>query len=105
MITLNEKEELIPFKSEDDKISKLKSWDLLSKKATKIKEFKYKGIYVDVETPCQIVGYILKYTNNDCIDMAYETVVIDIDGILHKISPMYLKQMQNKSFKIGEVEE
>ena len=99
MIELKENEELIEFKNIEDKMKKLKEWEIISPKAKEIKEIKYKGIYTNAECICEVVGYILKFTNDKCIDMSYETTVIKIEDKFHKISPAHLKEMQLKGFK------
>lgn len=94
MINLNETEEIILFKSDTEKLSKLKEWTILSSSAKKLKKILYKGAYTIAPIECDVIGYIEKFTNPNCIDMVYETAVIKIGNEIHKINPMYLKDMQ-----------
>lgn len=96
MININEFEEIISFNNEDEKISKLKEWTILSPSAKKVKKLMYNGAYTNEPIECDVIGYIEKFTNSNCIDMVYEIAVIKIGSQIHKINPMYLKDMQTK---------
>ena len=61
-------------------------------KFTLKKQLYYKGNYTDETTECNIVGY--KKTDGGFVSI----LVIEINGLLHCINPMYLKHMQNKDF-------
>lgn len=98
MIILKDTEEkdLILFTKDEEKLAKFKVWGLASSKAMKIPKIYYKGIYADGSVECDVVGYIEKFTRNECIDQVYETVVIKVGESTHKISPAYLKDMNKK---------
>lgn len=97
-MTHNESNEMIIFENFNDKLDKLKEWGIISSKATKIKELYYKGVYSDVQSECDVIGYLSKPTRKDCIDRTYETAIILVNEETHKIAPAYLKQMQSKKF-------
>lgn len=74
------------FENEEEQLNQCKSWGLLSEKATKTKEFMYKGHQMQLS--CSIVGFV------DPI-----TAVISFDNRQrHCIHPAYLKEMQAASF-------
>ncbi|WP_029192476.1 hypothetical protein [Paenibacillus harenae] len=74
------------FEDEAAQIAKCKEWGLLSEKASKTKNFYYKGNGLNVS--CSIIGYV--------DDMA---AVIQFDNSrLHCIHPSYLKEMQASSY-------
>ena len=72
-----------------DTLEFLKSLSLLSPKATKIKKFMYKGIYVSKPTECKVIGYV---DENE--------IILDIKGEIHSIMPDYLKEMQSRKFEM-----
>ncbi len=98
MIAVKESDNVTYFPSDEEKLSKLKEWGLVSSKAKEVKKFKYKGAYTDKELDCDVIGYIAKETNSKCLNKICETAVIKIGEETHKIDPAYLKQMQSKSF-------
>jgi DNA polymerase-3 subunit epsilon len=96
---------MILFDSINNKMEKMKEWNLLSPKSKEMKDIYYKN---DAATYiCEIVGYYSKITNNKCIDGFYETIVIEFDNTIIKIAPGYLFEMQKKDFikSIGELSE
>ena len=68
----------------------------LSPKAEEEKDIYYKN--KDITYKCEIIGYLNKKTNSNCIDRFYETVVIKFDNDIIKISPAFLLEMQKKDF-------
>lgn len=111
MISLNGSDNFVEFSSLEEKFGKLREWELVGirdyKKAingevTEIKPIMYKGIFVNSETPCDVVGYATQKTKYGM----HEIAVILINGETNKINPAYLKQMQNKDFSVyGSTEE
>jgi DNA polymerase III subunit epsilon len=89
-------ESMIVFNDMDEKISKFKEWKLLSPKADELKDIYYKNKSDTVK--CEIIGYLRKKTNSNCIDKYYETAVIKVDHNIIKIAPSYLLEMQKKDF-------
>ncbi|ADL50590.1 hypothetical protein Clocel_0820 [Clostridium cellulovorans 743B] len=66
LINLNDTDNFIIFSSLTDKVNKLREWDLIGKrdynklisgKSTEIKPILYKGVFIQGETNCQVVGY------------------------------------------------
>ncbi|AYE35417.1 hypothetical protein [Clostridium septicum] len=104
MIDINEFDEIIKFKSNKEKISKLKQWSILTESAKDIKKLIYRGTYTDTSIECDVIGYIEKFTNNKCIDIVYDTAIIKIGENILKISPMYLKDMQESDIKINDLQ-
>jgi hypothetical protein len=105
MLNVKEYDDFIRFSTLEEKIDKLKEWDLIGKRDLKriisgeIIEFKpiiYKGVFTKGETTCDVIGYVTQKTYND----EYEMAVIEINGETNKINPVYLKQMQSKDFSI-----
>ena len=88
-----EKQDLRVFSTYEEKLEKLKVWGLASSKTTKIPKLYYKGSYSEDTVECDVIGYIEKFTRDECIDKIYETVVIKVGENTHKISPTYLKDM------------
>lgn len=110
MTNLKEYDNFIRFSSLDEKIDKLKEWELIGKKDwkklisgedTKIKQILYKGAFVQGETNCEIIGYTTQKTYHGL----YEIAVIELNGETHKINPAYLKQMQSKDFNAFSLNE
>jgi hypothetical protein len=85
-------EQYTAFKNEDEAMDFCKDWGLLPQKATKQKEYRYKGQNMDVS--CEIVGYA---------DLVF--AVIQIGDQLHNIHPSYLREMQTGQFGKGKPEE
>ncbi|MGG7058416.1 hypothetical protein ACQPUZ_08980 [Clostridium tertium] len=104
MIKLKESDNIIKFNNEDEKILKLKEWSILSNSSKEIKKLIYRGAYTDTSIECDVIGYLEKFTNNNCIDMSYETAVIKIGEELHKINPMLLKDIQESDIKINDLD-
>lgn len=75
------------FSDDAAKLEKLKELGLLSPKASKLKMFNYKGLYVNSPAVCDVVGIV---DDNE--------IVIEVEGKLHSIHPDYLKQMQKANF-------
>ncbi len=74
------------FENESDQMDKCKQWGLLSGKASKMKEFYYKGYGANLA--CNIVGWADQLT-----------AVIEFENKeQHCIHPSYLKEMQASSF-------
>jgi hypothetical protein len=105
MINLNKCDDFIMFSSLEEKLDKLKEWDLIGKRdwsrlingeLTEIKPIIYKGTFTKGVTVCDIIGYTTLKTYHGI----YEAAVIEIIGENHKINPIYLKQMQSKDFSI-----
>lgn len=80
------------FKNEDEAMDFCRDWGLLPQKATKQKEYRYKGQNMDVA--CEIVGYA---------DLVF--AVIQIGDQLHNIHPSYLREMQTNQFGKSKPEE
>lgn len=104
MLQVKESDNVTYFSSDEEELEKLKEWGLVSSRAKEIKKFKYKGVYVDKELDCDVIGYIAKETNPKCLNKNCETVVIQISEETYKIDAAYLKQMQSKNFNIQIVE-
>jgi hypothetical protein len=85
-------EKYTAFQNEDEAMDFCKDWGLLPQKATKQKEYRYKGQNMDVS--CEIVGYA---------DLVF--AVIQIGDQLHNIHPSYLREMQTGQFGKGKPEE
>ena len=113
-INVKEHDNVIYFSSLEEKLKKSNQWGLISEKKmnnlisgkiTGMKSILYKGREVDVETVCDVIGYISYKTKPGCINPVYETVVIEINGETNKINPAYLKQMQSKDFNLNTFNE
>lgn len=90
-------ENVIIFNTIEEKVEKLFEWGLITEKAKekkKLKSFKYYNRDVEGAIQCDVVGYIPCLNKIDGIG----TAVICIGDSLHKIMPLYLKQMQKKGF-------
>lgn len=82
------------FESENEKIERLKEWQLISPKAKEIKKFYYKGAYTNEPTECDVAGFV---DNNE--------IILYINGELHSIHPDYFADMQKKEkFIILDIE-
>ena len=75
--------------AKQDTIEFLKSVSLLPPKATVIKKFMYKGLYVNKPTECKVIGYVDE-----------DEIILDIKGEIHSIMPDYLKEMQSRKFEM-----
>jgi hypothetical protein len=74
------------FENETEQMDKCKQWGLLSEKASKIKDYYYKGNGMNIA--CSIIGYVDELT-----------AVIEFNNKQqHCIHPSYLKEMQASSF-------
>ncbi|GGG14626.1 hypothetical protein [Paenibacillus abyssi] len=74
------------FENEAEQIAKCKEWGLLSEKASKTKEFFYKGYGMNLS--CSIIGFADKIT-----------AVIEFDNKQrHCIHPSFLKEMQASNY-------
>lgn len=94
-------ESMINFNTINEKLEKLKEWKLLSPKAEEIKALYYKNN--DNMYECNILGFLSKETNSNCLSEYYETVVIKADNKVVKISPSYLLEMQKKNFSTASI--
>lgn len=82
------------FLSVDEKINKLKEWQIIYPKAEKNIKIYYKGAYSEKTMECDVVGYV---DDNE--------VIISINNMLHSIHPDYLAEMQKKErFIILDIE-
>lgn len=77
------------FLDDESKLEKLKSWGLITDKATSIKIFYYKGISADTPVECNVIGFV------DDNEIIIQDVATDEIG---SILPAYFKQMQQKNF-------
>lgn len=73
------------FLSVDEKINRLKEWQIIYPKAEKNIKIYYKGAYSEKTMECDVVGYV---DDNE--------VIISINNMLHSIHPDYLAEMQKK---------
>ncbi len=89
----------IIFNTLDDKINKLKEWKLLSRTAADLKDIYYKN--KNETYKCDIIGYLTKKTNLNCLSEFYETIVIKVNDKIIKIAPAYLLDMQKKDFSLS----
>lgn len=92
---------MINFNNIDEKIAKLKEWQLLSPKSEELKDIYYKDN--DCSYKCEVVGYLSKKTNSKCISETYETVILMVNDKLIKINPVYLSDMQKKNFSFSYI--
>lgn len=102
MFTLAPKdtERFIEFEDLAHKLDKLLEWGLITETARKkeiIKAFEYYEVAKTQPILCDVIGYIPYNEEPDSPD----TAVIWIEGKLHKIMPVYLKEMQKGTSKIG----
>lgn len=88
------KREWREFYSIDEKLEKLRHWEIISPKATDIKELYYKGSYTDLAVPCDVVGFV---DDNE--------IILSINNKLHSILPDYFVEMQKRErFIIIDIE-
>lgn len=87
-------EPVIPFESEDQKLSYLRSWGLVSPKAEKVKQLYYRGLFADDYTPCEVIGRLEK-----------TFIVIQINGEQHCIHPEYLAEMQPTKKELAHLQQ
>lgn len=91
---INPKREWIEFKSEEEKLEKLKELKIISSKSKEVKELYYKGVYTEDATLCDVVGFV---DDNE--------IILNINGELHSIHPEYFIDMQKKErFIIVDIE-
>ncbi|MDO5039423.1 3'-5' exonuclease [Clostridium sp.] len=91
---INPKREWIEFKSEEEKVEKLKELKIISSKAKEVKELYYKGAYSDGSILCDVVGYV---DENE--------IILKINEKLHSVHPEYFLDMQKKErFIIVDIE-
>ena len=96
----------IQFETIEQKIKKFTEWELMKANDKKIKTIMYKS--KDKQIKCDVIGYLSKKTNTTyidkknigCINPVYESVVIVVDGVKHRISIDFLKDMQKISKKV-----
>lgn len=81
------KREWRTFESQEEEMEKLREWQLISPKATEVKQFYYKGTYADKPIECKVAGYV---DDNE--------IILYINGKLHSIHPDYFFDMQRKDF-------
>lgn len=103
MFTLPPKETecVIEFRDNEHKLSKLYEWGLISETARNkqsMKKLEYFTAGMNQPCGCEVVGYI---PYNEAED-APDTVVILVEGQLHKIMPAYLKELQKGNAKPQE---
>lgn len=104
MFTLPPKdtERFIEFENLTHKLDKLLEWGLITETARKkemIKAFEYYEVARTQPVLCDVIGYIPYNDQPNSPD----TAVIWIEGKLHKIMPVYLKEMQKGASKTGEI--
>ncbi|MDQ0148180.1 BRCT domain-containing protein [Eubacterium multiforme] len=91
---INPKREWIEFKSEEEKLEKLKELKIISSKSKEVKELYYKGVYTEDATLCDVVGFV---DDNE--------IILNINGEFHSIHPEYFIDMQKKErFIIVDIE-
>jgi DNA polymerase III epsilon subunit-like protein len=84
---LEPKREWRIFESIEEELEKLREWKLISSKATEVKQFYYKGAYIDKPVECKVAGFV---DDNE--------VILYVNGELHSIHPDYFFDMQRKDF-------
>lgn len=88
------KREWREFYSIDEKLDKLRKWEIISPKATDIKELYYKGSFTDLAVTCDVVGFV---DDNE--------IILSINNKLHSILPDYFVEMQKRErFIIVDIE-
>lgn len=102
-IDLKTTDNIIEFKTKEEKLNKFKEWNLISKSVTEIKPLFYRGPYVKSLAECNIIGYLSKPTNSNCINDKYETLVTEINGNIHKINIDQLIELQDSPLKISDL--
>lgn len=91
---INPKREWIEFKSEEEKLEKLKEFKIISAKSKEVKELYYKGAYTNDATLCDVVGFV---DENE--------IILKVNDELHSIHPEYFLDMQKKEkFIIVDIE-
>ncbi|MFR5946596.1 MAG: hypothetical protein ACLUF8_04220 [Clostridium sp.] len=103
-IDLKDSDNIIEFKTKEEKLNKFKEWNLITKSANEIKPLFYRGPYVKSLAECNIIGYLSKATNSNCISDKYETLVTEINGNIHKINIDHLIELQDSPLKISDLE-
>lgn len=84
---LEPKREWKTFESIEEELDKLRKWQLISPKATEIKQFYYKGAYTEKPVECKVAGFV---DDNE--------IILYVNGELHSIHPDYFLDMQKKDF-------
>lgn len=84
---LEPKREWRTFESIEEELDKLREWQLISPKATEIKQFYYKGAYTEKSVECKVAGFV---DDNE--------IILYVNGELHSIHPDYFLDMQKKDF-------
>lgn len=84
---LEPKREWKTFESIEEELDKLREWQLISPKATEIKQFYYKGAYTEKSVECKVAGFV---DDNE--------IILYVNGELHSIHPDYFLDMQKKDF-------
>lgn len=84
---LEPKREWKTFESIEEELEKLREWQLISPKATEIKQFYYKGAYTEKPVECKVAGFV---DDNE--------IILYVNGELHSIHPDYFLDMQRKDF-------
>ncbi|MDF2947443.1 MAG: polymerase subunit epsilon [Bacillales bacterium] len=72
------------FENNSEKIELLRSWKLVSAKATVIKPFYYRGYYTSEPVSCDVIGYVDENEIIICIG----------EGLTHSIFTEHFRQMQ-----------
>ncbi|MDB2102511.1 hypothetical protein PMW00_05685 [Clostridium paraputrificum] len=82
------------FDSFEEKLEKLKEFEIISPKAKEIKTLYYKGAYTTDIVECDVVGYVDKFE-----------IILNINGELHSIMPECFVEMQKRErFIIVDIE-
>lgn len=84
---LEPKREWKTFESIEEELEKLREWKFISSKATEVKQFYYKGAYIDKPVECKVAGFV---DDNE--------IILHVNGELHSIHPDYFFDMQRKDF-------
>lgn len=88
----------IRFENDDDRNIFLKKYGLLSQNPRKKKIFFYKGKDYSSPVICEIVGYVQEYSSS-------ATIAIDYGCGIDFILSDYLKQMQQYTFSVNDMED
>ncbi len=82
------------FDSFEEKLEKLKEFEIISPKAKEIKTLYYKGAYTTDIVECDVVGYVDQFE-----------IILNINGELHSIMPECFVEMQKRErFIIVDIE-
>lgn len=103
MLSLNNDTlKICQFNDDNDRLQKLKEWGLLTEESNENIKVFYKGVYNDTAVECDVIGYLPKVPTEDSLKTSYETVVLLVQGKIHKISPDYLREMQKGTFATND---